>query len=369
MAVLTRLAGRPCRLVSEQPLGHEWAPVTRLILDHELPGIGSSVVVKTRRVDGDGHGGPAFLRRESAGLHTAMASGVAARVVNVDDAVGTVIQTDLGDWPSLQDQLLANDPEAAAAGMVDLATAVGRLHASTLGRRHDHQVVLDACAADVDTGESYNLDTGRWDAIERACAELDLPPARSARDDVLQLLTRAGDPGELAALAHMDLNPTNVLITKSGARLVDFEGCRFAHPGIDAAFLHYPFPHHSKPWGLLPEAVIESADTAYRTALAHGGATAVLHDYDQMLAYGAAIPLIARISRLPMVASSGQSPHDSWRRRGQIVQQIHTFTRLAERAGTHPSFTAWLRKLGAAMIDRWPDAAEPPPPLFPAFAN
>ncbi|MEQ7009038.1 phosphotransferase [Actinopolymorpha sp. B17G11] len=369
MAVLTAIAGRTCRVVSEQPLGHEWAPVTRLVLDRDLPGVGSSVVVKTCRVDGDGHGGPAFLRRETAGLRTATASGVSARLVHADDAVGVVIQTDLGDWPSLQDRLLANDPEAATAGMVELATAVGRLHASTLGRWDDHQRTLDAFGADVDTGLPYNFDAGRWDAIERACTELGLPAARSARDDVVQLLKRVNDPGATAALAHMDLNPTNVLITDCGACLVDFEGCRFGHPGIDAAFLHYPFPHHSNPWGLLPEAVIESADGAYRSALALGGADLVLHDYDQMLADGAAITLIGRISRLPLVASSGQSRHDSWRRRGQIVQQIRTYTQLAERAEGYSGFIGWLGKLETAMIDRWSDAADPAPPLFPAFAS
>ncbi|WP_238342164.1 phosphotransferase family protein [Actinopolymorpha rutila] len=369
MAVLTRLAGRPCRLVSEQPIGHEWAPVSRLVLDRELPGVGSTVVVKTRRVDGEGHGGPAYLRREAAGLCTAEESGVAPRVVHVDDDAGTVIQTDLGAWPSLQDHLLADDPDSAAAGMVALATAVGRLHASTLDRGDDHQRTLDAFAADVDTGLAYSFGGRRWDVVEQACTELDLPPARSARADVLQIIERVNDSAALAALTHMDLNPTNVLVTDSGARLVDFEGCRFGHPGIDAAFLHYPFPHHSKPWGLLPEAVIESADSAYRCALAHSGAEPLLHEYDQLLADGAAITLIGRITRLSMVASPGQSRHDSWRRRGQIVQQIRTYSQLAERSGQGSGFTGWLRKLETAMIDRWPDAADPPPPMFPAFAN
>nr|WP_238345277.1 phosphotransferase [Actinopolymorpha cephalotaxi] len=369
MAFLTRLAGRPCRLVREQPLGHEWAPTTRLALDTELPGIGHSVVVKTRRVEGEGHGGPAYLRREAAGLYTAEVSGVAARVIHVDDDAGTVIVTDLGEWPSLQDLLLANDPESAAAGMVELATAVGQLHAATLGRGDAHQRNLDAFAADVDTGQSYSLDGGHWDVVEQACTELSLPSARPARDDVVRILKRVENPGPLGALTHMDLNPTNVLITDSGARLVDFEGCRFGHPGIDAAFLHYPFPHHSTPWGLLPAKVVESADTAYRSALAHGGAEPLLHDYARMLADGAAITLIGRITRLVMVARPGQSRHDSWRRRGQIVQQIRTYTRLADRAAQQSAFTRWLRALEAAMTDRWPDATDPPPPQFPAFAT
>jgi hypothetical protein len=369
MAALTEVAGRPLRLVSEQSVGHEWAPVTRLVLDRELPDIGSTVVVKTRRVDGEGHGGPAYLRREAAGLRTAARSGVTARVVHVDDDAGTVIQTDLGAWPSLQDVLQAKDPEVAAAGMVELATAVDRLHASTLGRGDEHKRTLDGFAAEVRTGSSYDLDERHWYVIERACDELDLPPARPARDDVAQIIERVNHPGALAALTHMDLNPTNALVTDAGARLVDFEGCRFAHPGIDAAFLHYPFPHHSNPWGLLPAAVVEAAETAYRSTLAREGAEPLLNGYDQMLADGAAIPLIGRIVRLIMVASPDQSRHDSWRRRGQIVQQIRTYARLDERAGGNSRFVAWLRDLDTAMVDRWPDATHPPPPLFPAFAG
>ncbi|GAA3116162.1 RimJ/RimL family protein N-acetyltransferase [Kribbella aluminosa] len=71
-AVLDGLAdvwGHRPDVVGAQQIGHEWAPVTRLLFDRDEP-----VIVKTRRVDGEGHGGPAYLRREAAGLRTAEAS-------------------------------------------------------------------------------------------------------------------------------------------------------------------------------------------------------------------------------------------------------------------------------------------------------
>lgn len=367
-AALARIAGGPVHLTVEQPIGHQWAPVTRLGLDRALPGIGSSVVAKTRRVDGEGHGGPAFLRREVAALSTAAASGVTARLIHVDDDAGLMLQSDLGDWPTLQDHLLGDDPEAAIAGMVEMATAVGRLHASTVDRHADHQRALDAFAADVETGLNYVYGAERWDEIEQVCTELGLPSARQARKEVARLFRRAVGPGPCAALTHLDLNPTNVLLTDAGARLVDFEGSRFGHLGIDACFLHYPFPHHSSPWGLLPDEVVASADAAYRTALADGGAHQVLTGYDQALADGAAIVLIGRLGRLPLISRPDQSRHDSWRRRGQIVQQIRIFTRLAGRAEGLSAFSDWLHATAEAMINRWPDAAHPPAPLFPAFA-
>lgn len=370
---LSRLAGREVLVASERHVGHEWAPVTRVVLDRELPGVGASVMIKTRRVDGSGHGGPAFLRREAAGLRTAAGSGVAAELIDFDDASGVAIQSDLGDWPTLQDLLLdqdqrTDDEPAAVAGMVALATAAGRLHASTLGRRDDHQRELGRYAADVVTGQSYQLGLQAWGGIERACTELRLPSAVTARDEVRSLLDRITQPGPFDALIHLDLNPTNALITDAGARLVDFEGCRFGHLGIDACFLRYPFPHHSNPWGRLPEPVVEATDLAYRTALADGGADEVIAGYDRMLADGAAIPLIGRIIRLPRVAAANQSAADGRRRRGQIVHQIGAFGPLADRAGGLSVLTDWLRELAAAMTNRWPEAADPAP-YYPAFAR
>lgn len=368
-SALSRLAGGPVQLTSEQHVGHEWAPVTRLVLDRDIPGIGSTILAKARRVDGEGHGGPAFLRREVAALRTAAPSGVTAHSIHVDDDAGVMLQTDLGEWPTLQDRLLDDDPAAAARGVVEMATAVGRLHASTVDRRADHQRTLAAFAADVETGLNYAYGVERWDEIEQACAELGLPSGRQARDEVARLLRRAVSSGPSAALTHLDLNPTNVLLTDAGARLVDFEGSRFGHLGIDASFLYYPFPHHSTPWGILPDGVVRSADAAYRSALADGGAHQVLGNYDQVLADGAAIVLIGRISRLRLISRPDQAPHDSWRRRGQTVQQIETFTQLAERADSLSAFSGWLGALTDAMIARWPDATHPPAPLFPAFAH
>ncbi|MGO2722015.1 phosphotransferase family protein [Brachybacterium tyrofermentans] len=367
-SALSRLAGRPVRVTSEQHVGHDWAPVTRLGLDRAIPEIGATVVAKTRRVEGEGHGGPAFLRREAAALRTAAPSGVTARTIHVDDAAGVMLQTDLGEWPTLQDVLLGEDPVAAARGMVEMAAAVGRLHASTIHRRAEHQKHLAAFSADVETGQVYAFGRERWDEIEQACAELGLPSAKRAREEVTRLLARSTRPGPSAALTHRDLNPTNVLLTDAGARLVDFEGSGFGHLGIDACFLYYPFPHHSSPWGLLPDGVVGSADAAYRAALADGGAHQVLDLYDQVLADGAAIVLIGRISRLRLVSRPDQAPQDSWRRRGQTVQQIRTFLQLAERADGLGAFSDWLSALQDAMIARWPDAFDPPAPLFPAFA-
>lgn len=367
-AALSRIAGDRVAVLSSQHVGHEWAPVTRLELDRAVPGIGSTVLVKTRRVDGAGHGGPAYLRREAAALRTTARSGVTARAILMDDAAGVLVQSDLGAWPTLQERLLGRDLAAAARAMTGMATAVGRLHAATLGRDAEHAQHLAAFAADVATGQSYAFGREAWDEIEQACADTGLPSGSRARHEFGRLLRRAAAPGCGRVLTHLDLNPTNVLLTPDGARLVDFESSGFRHPGIDACFLHYPFPHHSAPWAVLPEAVVASADAAYRAALSAGGAARILENYDQMLADGAAIVLIGRLRRLRLIAEADQTPADGRRRRGQIVQQIRTFLRIAEPTHDLSAVQDWLRALVETMVSRWPESEDPPAPLFPAFA-
>ncbi|GAB3923810.1 hypothetical protein GCM10029976_014580 [Kribbella albertanoniae] len=368
---LTSICGQRPVIVGAQQVGHHWAPVTRLVFDRELPGLGAdagrTVIVKTRRVDGDGYGGPAYLRREVAGLRTALVSDVAARVILTDDRAGVLVQSDLGTWPTLETVLLGKDSERAAAAMVNFAETVGRLHATTLDRRveHDH-ALAEFGSDDVTTGAGAGTGgTRRWHLVVQACAELGFPDARAARDDIAFVRSQLGEPGQYGALVHHDLNPTNALVTDRGIRLVDFEGSGFGHMGFDASFLHYPFPHHSANWSVLPEPITQAADHAYRNSLP----AVVLNGYDEMLAVGAAAALASRVTRLPVIARTDQSPPDSWRRRAQLVQQIGVFGRLADRAGILPDLAHWFRELSDAMTERWTDATNPPPRLFPAFAD
>jgi hypothetical protein len=371
-AVLEALAGlcgqRPA-IVEERHVGHSWAPVTRVLLDAQYDGVGRSVIVKTRRVDGEGFGGPAHLRREIVGLRVARTTGIAAQVLHVDDVIGFVIQSDLGSWPTLESVLLGNDATRATEATVGFARAVGRLHSATVGRHDDYRAALAGFgSADVSTGGRVGSQgIWRWDEVERACDDLGLPePGPGLDDDIGRLRADLHDPRRHGGLVHHDLNPTNALVTDDGIRLVDFEGCSFGHIGMDASFLHYPFPTYSAHWAVLPPSVVESAEIAYQEEL--GTARDALVHYDEMLAVGAATLLVTRTLRLPLLASPGQSAHDRWRRRAQLVQQIEVFRRLADRAGVLPAMSRWFGCLAEAMVERW-SAAGSPPPLFPAFTN
>jgi Ser/Thr protein kinase RdoA (MazF antagonist) len=204
----------------------------------------------------------------------------------------------------------------------------------------------------------------RWHIVEQATAALGLPDASAARVDVAVVLEHLRQPAPFAALVHMDLNPTNALVTPAGVKLVDFEGSIFGHIGVDASFLHYPFPNHSAHWATLPAEVTTEADRAYRRELAP---TLPLDRYEQMRAVGAAAALAVRVHRLTKLAADGQPAADRWRRRAQLVQQIRVFEQLATQAECLPNLTGWFAQLADAMTHRWPDATTPPPPLYPAF--
>ncbi|WP_426502147.1 phosphotransferase family protein [Dactylosporangium sp. McL0621] len=369
LALLRPLHGGSASLVAQMPLGHDWAPVTRLTFDRDLPGVGRTVVVKTRRADGAGHGGPAGLRREEAALRTVAPTGVAARFIASDQAAGVVVTTDLADGPTLENVLLGADADAAARAVVELGVAVGRLHAGTRSAGEGYRRALAGLGApETDAGPGLPWPgVDRWRDVEVACAGLGLPDARGAAGDAAFVEDRIADAGPFAALTHTDLNPGNALVTPQGVRLVDFEGAIFGHLGFDVSFLHFPFPMYSAHWATLPGSVVTEADRAYRRELAESMPAEVLGRLDQALAVGAAAALAVRVQRLPLLAAPGQPPDTSRRRRAQLVQQIRVFTGLAERAATLPAMAAWFARLADAMSARWPDATTPPPAVFPAF--
>jgi tRNA A-37 threonylcarbamoyl transferase component Bud32 len=358
LVLLERALGERPTIIGEEPLGHAWAPVTRLVLDRVLPDGGNSVIVKTRRVEGAGHGGPAHLRREHTGLRLAAPASVAPRVIGFDDAAGVIAVTDLGRWPTVEAVLLGSDGGAAIRAMVELGRAVGRLHATTLLVTQPRSCPAVACDAPIDS-------LGDWSSIEAICDEHGFPDARVARDDIAALHARLVAPGPFAGLVHGDLNPTNAVVTPDGVKLVDFEGATRGHLGLDIAFLHYPFPTYSAHWATLPDEVVRDADAAYRETLAPVVPRGALTSYDDMLAVGAAAMLVLRVQRLDKLVSPGQPPHERWRRRAQLVQQIRVLEQLAARP--LPVLVDWLTRLARAMSDRWIDATTPPPAVFPAF--
>ena len=357
------------RVTAEEALGGQWAPVTRLRLDEAVPGAGRSVVVKTTRRNAGDWGRIENLRRERAALSLLAGSGVAPALLAADDGVELVVMADLGGT-SLEAMLLGDDAGAATGAVVALGDTLGALHAWTLGREDEHLRALAASGSPCPDRERYGTWTGvdGWDDIEDDAASLGLPDARGARHDVEWVRERLSNPGPFLALTHTDPSPCNAVVTANGVVLVDWEGAGFRHVGLDAAWLHFPFPNYSAHYAVLPSHVVRASDAAYRARLAAAVPEARSDQgYDEMLAVGLAAALVVRAQRLPVLAAPGQTPHDSWRRRTQLVQQIEVFVNHCTATGLCPALGAWFAEISEAMTRRWPDANSPPPSVFAAF--
>jgi Ser/Thr protein kinase RdoA (MazF antagonist) len=153
-----------------------------------------------------------------------------------------------------------------ANNLVGLGVAVGRLHAAT-GQAHPAYRDVLASVGSPDEDTSYRLPwpgVDRWGDVVAAWAELRFPDASVAAGDVALVHDRLATPRPFAALMHTDLNPSNVLVTPDGVKIVDFEGAAFGHVGFDASFLPYTFPTYSTHWATQPDAVVAQTDCAYR---------------------------------------------------------------------------------------------------------
>jgi hypothetical protein len=289
-------------------------------------------------------------------------------VIAADMAAAVVINEDLGSGPTLESVLLARDPSAARAAMIALGRAAGRLHRMTVDSRHERQSLLAPFGLGNGDDEVLGEWPGgeRWERIEASSRDLGFPDAREAGADVIDLVSRLREPGPFVSLTHQDLNPTNVLVTSGGIRLVDLEGSRFGHLGFDTCHLFFPFPFYSAHWATLPTDVTAEVLDAYLEELRQENQFPA-DRFDEMLAIGAALALVVRLHRLPKLADDSHPAHDRWRRRAQMVQQIQMFADLARRVELLESLAGWSRRLADAMASRWSDATHPAPPLFPAF--
>jgi hypothetical protein len=359
LELLAEVSGRPVQILTEEPLGSDWAPVTRLRLDRPIRDVGDTVIVKTRRVVLADWGKGRHVEHELAGLRAVASLDLAPRVVASDEHVGVIIMCELAGQ-TLETVLLDDDPDAATAAFLGYAETLGRLHAATAHHRPP------------DDAERYGPWPGAdaWPQIVEASAALDFPDASVAVPDVDELCAVLRDPGPFLALNHADPTPGNAIVTPDGVRFVDFEGCGFRHTACDAANLRFPFHNYSAHWALIPADVVAAADAVYRSALVarirEAEDDAV---YRRAIAFGCAAELAVRTQRLRLLASEGQTPHDQWRRRAQLVQQIDVFVPLATDARVLPRLAGWFASLVSAMRSRWEDASEPPPPWFPAFVT
>ena len=300
---------------------------------------GRTVVVKMRRPPGDPRGRDGFRREFQALLLLAeLGCDAGPRLLATDDSAGLLVLEDLGAGPALEDLLVAGDPDAATAGFVALAEAVGRMHVATLGQAGD-------------------LGPPRFDVRDHWRRVGELTDTAAAGGDVAAL-TEVLASGPMA-LSNGDLAPQNCRLTGGRARLLDFEDAACQHPLLDAA--HFRLPFYGGPcWARIPDAVGARVEEAYRRVTGRADDRA----YAEGMAAAVAAWTVIRLVRLPKLLAA-DAPHPmGFSRRGQLLDTLRAGADAA--AGHLPRLAAFFAATGRGLRERWP-GLPPAQDVYPAY--
>lgn len=368
---LSRASGRAIELDRVQLLSK---PARRNLIARALAvdddGKARSVIVKATRAAG--YDPAADNALEACGLirewvATAYVSAHAAgrdhgcALLAGDVEAGILVFDDLGaGLGSLVDPLLDGTAVDAERALAAYATALGRLHADTVGclqAHHDTYRSIFGC--------ERALRQPGWRVENDAKAVVDRlghpPPAGE-----LELLSaRLSEPGPWASLVHGDPCPDNALLVDGRIRLIDYEWARPSHALLDGLYWKMGFPTC---WcaGRTPTDVANRVDAVYRAELGHSIALA-LDDaaYHTEAAYLSAVWLFTCLSWRLGEALEGDGRWGIWSIRGRLLWYLEAVIAMTDGARVLPGINRAARAWLSDLRGRWPDAQ--PLGLYPAF--
>ena len=300
---------------------------------------GRTVIVKMRRAPDDPRRHFGIQREISALLLLAeLGCDAGPRLLATDDSAGLLVLEDLGDGPALEDLLVGDDADAATAGLVAHAEAVGRMHAATLDQAgHIGPPWFDVAEHWARIGE---FTTTEW----------------AGRDVAALLEILASGP---MALSNGDLAPQNCRLRDGRMRLLDFEDAACQHPLLDAAQFRLPF-YGAACWARIPPSVGRAVEAAYRAVT---GRTE-----DRAWAEGMAAAVgawtIIRLVRVPKLRKSDQPHPMGFSRRGQLLDTLRVGADAT--ADVLPRLSAWFASTEDGLRARWPGLPDSQD-VYPAY--
>jgi Ser/Thr protein kinase RdoA (MazF antagonist) len=184
------------------------------------------------------------------------------RLLAADVDARLLVLEDLGRGRTLEELLNGEDARAATGGLMATARLTGQLHAGTLGRQSEYELVRQALPP---RPERVRVENARFlleneGRLLRWLAAVDAQAAPGLREDLEDVARTLADPGPFLAFTHGDLAPSNVLFTPAGPRLLDFEYAGMRHALYDALMWLVTVP--------FPDELVARADITYRITLA-----------------------------------------------------------------------------------------------------
>ena len=278
--VLSKLWGDEISLGQDESLGgSDRSKVYRFLVLSDSVELPKSIIVKQagelshESYDPDVPEGPAWrLFNEWAGLQFLTELTGAApptpKFYGGDREAGIVILEDLGQGSQLDHLLLGDDGQAAEQGLLGLMTALGQLHALTMG----HQSTFDTLRARLGPRPKMShmdiLAEQQQDFLQFVdAAGVTLRSSLASDFKVLEGFLNPANP--FMAYSHRDPCPDNCLFVGQTMKLLDFEFGKFRNALLDGVYGRIHFPTC---WCVnrLPERVYLQMEQVYRRELAKG---------------------------------------------------------------------------------------------------
>ena len=383
--LLRTSAGTLVHIVKTEPITEGWSArfgmspwpwVTRCTIkaETETTTLPVSVIVKARHPAGHFRSEPERFHNERVALEffTRIESAAGPHLLAADHEAGILILEDLGTGPALEDLLVGHDASRAEQGLIAFATALGRMHATTVGHAASYyQLKSRQGPVDpvFDRLSILGIDIARAfrQLQEMAASRPYLPPPTVAvENDVDELLRVLAEPGPFLAFSNGDTCPANCRWSDGGFRFLDFEHACFRHALLDVAALRFPFPA-CPCWSHVPEELAQRAEDAYKKQMVRS-CPEVLDPtrYTQGLTAACAAWTIVRAVRLPKLEQTDEPHPMRFSRRGQLLDTISTTVTCAQQSRCLQSLAAWLSAVNQALRTRWPHLP-PAQPFYPAF--
>jgi len=288
--------------------------------------------------------------------------GHGAALLAGDITNGIMVFEDLGSHlGSLVDPLLKGTAQEAERALHLYATAVGRLHADTIGCLDAYHQTFESIFG---SGRPRRAPGWRLEKEAELVTQRigGTPPA----SELHLLSSRLMDPGPWLTLTHGDPCPDNSLLSDARIRLIDYEYARPSHALLDGIYWRMGFPTC---WcaGRTPADVAARIDATYRLELGKSIPLA-LDDraYRIELTYMAAVWLFTCLSWRLDEALERDDRWGIWSIRGRLLWYLEAVIEMTDIARVLPGMNGvtqgWLWELRR----RWPDAIPLGP--YPSFA-
>jgi hypothetical protein len=283
-----------------------------------------------------------------------------------DRAFGFFVMEDLGPHRSLVTPLLEGTAASATTALRTFATALGRLHATTIGHSADFERLCQALhhpgAVSDPAGTAFSEQATR---LQDACEVLGVRAEAGFRQELETVRETLMNPGPFRAYIHGDPCPDNVFFTEEQLRLIDFEfGC-LSHALLDGAYGRMMFPTF---WcaNRLPRTLLTQMESWYRAELAAGCPEAEDDRvFEPDLLHACASWVVNTLGRHLEGALREDRPWGIATMRPRLLARLEAFIATAEEFDQLPAVRGTASRLLEVLDKRWPEIS--PLPLYPAF--